>query len=378
MLLNNSLDQKFKRRAINMALFEGNRRKPGTRSNTKLVVSGGDSPAERWKVKQDLPKLFDYPYGGPGQTDVIISKGMMVAIDSAQPLVKNYDNDRLTTQITIADGKNNVIGMAPYNFCREVDDRFTGNQPSIICKEYVELPYFPDSDDAKNCLWGNASGDMQAGDFVKVSTDPELKGRLVKWEEGDSVLQICGQVLAKEPLGSDYDFLEWVMWDERYKKEEDSYINKTGYSAPGIEGYPFDPEINNKDGFTADEQGYLSPYTSTATGIPGITDGANAANTLLTRTLGMIATGTTAGTALKFIAQKNLIEGTVVVKIDGTDVDASKLNIDHKKGIITYTLDADAAADSVVTAEYKAHHYGLPAHQDFTGADGVVRILLKF
>ena len=41
-----------------MALFEGTRRKPGTRSNTKLIVSGGDSPAERWKVKQDLPKFL--------------------------------------------------------------------------------------------------------------------------------------------------------------------------------------------------------------------------------------------------------------------------------------------------------------------------------
>lgn len=362
-----------------MALFEGNRRKPGTRSNTKLIVSGGDSPAERWKVKQDLPKLFDYPYGGPGQTDVIVSKGMMVAIDKDNPVNKHYDNDRLLTQITIADGTNKVIGMAPYNFCREVDDRFTGNQPSIITKEYVELPYFPDTEDAKNCLWGNASGELDPGDFVKVSADPELRGRLVKWEDGDSFTQICGQVLAKEASGSDYDFLEWVMWDERYKKEEDTYINKTGYSAPGIEGYPFDPEIYNKDGFTADERGFLSQYTSTATGIPGITDGANAANTLLTRTLGMIANGTQEGTALKFMVQKNLIEGTVVLKVDGVPVDAEHLEIQHKKGIITYkTEKAYDAGDKTVTVEYKAHQYGLPAHQDFTGADGVVRILLKF
>ena len=361
-----------------MALFEGNRRKPGTRSNTKLIVSGGDSPAERWKVKQDLPKLFDYPYGGAGQTDVIVSKGMMVAIDTENPVVRNYDNDRLTTQITIADGTNPVIGMAPYNFCREVDDRFTGNQPSIICKEYVELPYFPDSEDAKNCLWGNASGDMEAGDFVKVSTDPELKGRLVKWENGDDVRQICGQVLAKEQLGSDYDFLEWVMWDERYKREEDRYINKTGYSAPGIEGYPFDAEVYDKDGFTADEQGFLSQYTTTPTGVTGITDGANASQTLLTRTLGMVAQGTQAGTVVKFIAQKNLVEGSVVVKLDGTPIDAKHLDIHHKKGIIAYTVETEALKDKVVTVEYKAHQYGLPAHQDFTGADGVVRILLKF
>ena len=365
-----------------MALFEGNRRKPGTRSNTKLIVSGGDSPAEHWKVKQDLPKLFDYPYGGVGQTDVIISKGMVVAIDSENPLVRNYDNDRLLTQITIANGVNAPIGMAPYNFCREVDDRFTGNQPSIITKEYVELPYFPDEADAANCLWGNCSGEIQAGDYVAVPADAiakRLEGRVQKWvDDGTNRNQIVGQVLAKEPFGSDYDFLEWVMWDERYRKEEDEYVNKTGYSAPGIEGYPFDPEIYNKDGFTADAAGFLSQYTTTPTGVTGITDGANSSNTLLQRQLGVVEKGTTAGTVLSFYAQKNLIEGTVEVKIGGVAVEEESLKVDHKKGLIKITLKADQAADADVTATYKAHQYGTPAHTDFTGADGVVRILLKF
>lgn len=362
-----------------MALFEGNRRKPGTRSNTKLIVSGGVSPAEHWKVKQDLIKLFDYPYGGPGQTDVIVSKGMIVAIDADQPLVKNYDNNRLLTQITIANGVNIPIGMAPYNFCREVDDRFTGNQPSIITKEYVELPYFPDSEDAKNCLWGNVSGEIAPGDYVKVSTDTELRGRLVKWTEGtDKVTQICGQVLAKEPAGTDFDFLEWVMWDERYKKEEDTWINKTGVTAPGEQGYPIDPTVYNKDGFTADEHGFLSQYTTTATGIPGITDGAQASNTLLTRVLGIAANGTEAQTKLKWKLQNNLIEGTVVLKADGVAIEAVNLEIEHKKGYVTYTLPTKALKDVQITAEYKARQYGTPAHMDFNGVDGVVRVLLKF
>lgn len=361
-----------------MALFEGYRRKPGTRSNTKLIVSGGDSPAERWKVKQDLPKLFDYPYGGPGQTDVIVSKGMIVSIDKNEPLVRNYDNDRLTTQITLADGANTPIGMAPYNFCREIDDRFTGNQPSIITKEYVELPYFPDSDDAKNCLWGNVSGEVAAGDYLKVSTEPELAGRLVKWSDGDSFTQICGQVLAKEPSGSDYDFLEWTMWDERYKKEDDDYINKTGYSAPGMEGYPYDAEVYNKDGFTADANGYLSKYTTTPTGVIGLTDGANAANTTLSRTVGVVAKDTLQDTVLKFFVQKNLVEGTVEVKVGGTKVEADHLEIQHKKGIISIKLAEKALTDKNVTVTFKARQYGLPSHMDFTGADGVVRVLLKF
>ena len=365
-----------------MALFEGNRRKPGTRSNTKLVVSGGDSPAEHWKVKQNLPKLFDYPYGGPGQTDVIISKGMIVAIDKDSPRVKDYNNDRLLTQITIADGTNTPIGMAPYNFCREVDDRFTGNQPSIITKEYIELPYFPNEDDAANCLWGNASGVLEAGDYVCVPSNAvakKLAGRLQKWEDGvDKVSQICGQVLAKEELGTTFDFLEWVMWDERYAKEDDKYMNQTGVSAPGQIGYPFDATIYDKNGFAADKEGYLSQYTTTPTGVPGITDGANLANTVLARTLGVVEAGTVAGTKLNFYLQKNLIEGSIEIKVGGVAVATDKLTIDHKKGFVKIELDADATADADVTATFKAHQYGTPAHMDFTGADGVVRILLKF
>lgn len=363
-----------------MALFEGNRRKPGTRSNTKLIVSGGDSPAEHWKVKQDLPKLFDYPYGGTGQTDIIISKGMFVAIDPEKPLVREYTNNRYLTQITLADGANSVIGMTPYNLAREVDDRFTGNQPSIITKEYVELPYFPSADDAANNLWGNCSGAIKPGDLVKVSKNPLLKGRVEKWNEGDPFSQICGQVLAKEPSGSDYDFLEWVMWDERYKYEEDAYVNKSGYSAPGMDGYPFDPEEYNKNSFARDAEGFLSEYTTTATGITGLTDGSNARNTQLVRNLGMIAAGTTKDTVVSFYIQKELIRGEVTLTVNSVTVKEGdpNLTIDYKKGFVKYKVPANVVSDHVVTATYKAYQYGTPSHMDFAGVDGVVRILLRF
>lgn len=364
-----------------MALFEGNKRKPGTTSNTKLIVSGGDSPAERWKVNPELPQLFEYLYGGAGQTDVIVAKGMMVAIDKSAPLVRDYTNNRFITQITLADGTNPVIGMAPYNFAREVDDRFTGNQPSIITKEYVELPYFPSKEDAKLCLWGSVSGAIEAGDLVKVSSDAALKGRLEKWIEGtDKVTQICGQVLAKEPAGSDYDFLEWVMWDARYKNEDDSYMNRTGYSAPGLEGYPFDPEIYNKNGFTTDNEGYLSQYTTNPTGVPGITDGAMASNTLLTRSLGVIAQSTAIGTVVSFYVQPNLIPGELSFKVAGVKIEESDENliVDYKRGFVKYVISEEVVAEQAVTVEYKAKQHGIPSHMNFNGADGVVRILLRF
>jgi hypothetical protein len=42
-----------------MAIFESStKRKPGTRSNTKLMVSGGQSPAGQWITDPNLPILF--------------------------------------------------------------------------------------------------------------------------------------------------------------------------------------------------------------------------------------------------------------------------------------------------------------------------------
>jgi hypothetical protein len=366
--------------------MEGYRRKPGTRSNTKLVVSGGDSPAELWLAKQDLPKLFDYPYGGPGQTDVIISKGMMVAVDTAaNSIVRDYDTNRIITQITIANGDPAYpnIGMTPYNICRKVDDRFTGNQPSIITREYVELPYFPSSTDAMNCLWGNVSGGVKAGDYLKVSSDPNLRGRMVKWNRAsDSWDLVCAQVLAREPLGSNYDFLEWVMWPDAAKREDDLYMNKSGYAAPGLEGYPFDPTTFSKDGTGGlnDMTGYLSNLTTTPTGVQGITDGQNSRNTQLTKQLGIIPAGTAAGQTSVFFVQPNLIQGQIQFSVGGAAIPETdpKLSIDYAKGFVRYTPTAAVATDAIVSVIYRAMQYGTPVITDFNGADGVVRLLLKF
>ena len=376
-----------------MPLMEGKRRKPGTRSNTKLVVSGGDSPAELWLAKQDLPKLFDYPYGGPGQTDVIISKGMIVAVDTdCTKIVRDYDTNRIVTQITIADGVKPNYGMTPYNIARKVDDRFTGNQPSIITREYVELPFFPKGDDARNCLWGNVSNDeglIRAGDYLKVSTDPFLRGRLVKWDPAaDSWHLVVGQILAREQIGSDYDFLEWVMWDDSAKREDDAYINKSGYSAPGMEGYPFDPQLYSKDGTGGlnDMTGYLSLNTTTPTGVQGITDGQDSRNTELVKELGAVAQGTQANQVLTFFVERNLLQNTITLSVgSNTFTDAApeiagvgKMLIDYKQGFIKYIPTVNVATDQIVSVTYKSMHYGTPVITDFSGADGVVRVLLKF
>jgi hypothetical protein len=282
--------------------------------------------------------------------------------------------------------------MTPYNIARKVDDRFTRNQPSIITREYVELPFFPKGDDARNCLWGNVSNDegvIRAGDYLKVSTDSFLRGRLVKWDPtADSWHLVIGQILAREQIGSDYDFLEWVMWDDSAKREDDAYINKSGYAAPGMEGYPFDPQLYSKDGTGGlnDMTGYLSLNTTTPTGVQGITDGQNSRNTELVKELGAVATGTQANQVLTFFVERNLLQNTITLSVGGnTFTDAvpeiagvGKMLIDYKQGFIKYIPTANVTADQIVSVTYKSMHYGTPVITDFSGADGVVRVLLKF
>ena len=58
-----------------MAIFESSvKRQAGTRSNMKLVVSGGASPAGQWVTDPKLPISFEYQYGGAGQKEVVVAK----------------------------------------------------------------------------------------------------------------------------------------------------------------------------------------------------------------------------------------------------------------------------------------------------------------
>ena len=161
-----------------MAIFERSARiKPGTRSNTKLVVSGGFSPAEHFITDPELPVLFYYEYGGPGQKEVVISKGMIVGA-LPQPQI-DYDTNKSKTVLTIAGLKNSrAVGMAPYNFTRHTPDFLDGNQPAIITREYVQLPWIPNAAEAAEMKWGAVHGNIQIGDLVIFSRDPQNYGKV--------------------------------------------------------------------------------------------------------------------------------------------------------------------------------------------------------
>lgn len=391
-----------------MALFRGYENQQGSRSNTALVRSGHMSPAEKWILdpsflKADMSSvfkdgvLFNYQYGGPGMDEVVIPKGRVVGVGAS---VKDFVSKKYLASITLPgiSLNNNVIGMAPYNFTKDWFqlDRFGGNQPSIITLDYVELPYMPGikaetTNDKAGLLkeeqaisvdnrmpWGAVIGEVQNGDYLKATPS----GRLTKWVSGtDKVEMIVGQVLASDLNAEPTGWLKWMLWEEQYKREDNSFINRSGASnLPTDEGYPFDPTY--AEGNTI-FQNYQSSLITNPTGIPGIHDGAGNYDgfgkndteykdiEIGTKVVSQPFLGSFkdfAGGVLKNIQQG------VKITIGGNAVPDDKVTIDYRQGI--FTIDKDQPAGTV-KATYKALHYGTPSWADFKGVHGAMYVLLK-
>lgn len=365
-----------------MAIFESSvKRKPGTRSNTKLMVSGGQSPAGQWVTDPNLPIQFHYNYGGPGQKEVVVAKGILVGVAPERFLDDHLGFKK--NALTIATDTIRPFGMAPYNFTKHWEDFLDGNQPSVITREYVELPLIGNADDAAAIKWGAAYHEgtdiLKPNDLVTWSRNPQNFGKIVKWVEGKhSVADIIGQVGEVEDDQEPFGWLKWAMWDEAARREDqDGPVNKSGYSAPGDGGYPFDPEFIRlgKNG----ENGYLSQYTTLndATGVPGILDGKQKAETQQSRDFVAPATITTGEITQLSLGLKNIIEGTVEVFVGGVQVDSTRVATDFGRGVVALTLDAaDAGKD--INVRFRAEFFGTPAGWDHKGAVGAIRILLKF
>lgn len=391
-----------------MALFRGYENQQGSRSHTALVRSGHMSPAEKWildptfldKKMSSIFKdgvLFNYQYGGPGMDEVVIPKGRVVGVGAS---VKDFVSKKFLASITLPGLalNANTIGMAPYNFTKDWFqlDRFGGNQPSIITLDYVELPYMPGftpetSYDATGVLkeeqaisvdnrmpWGAVIGECQNGDYLKATPS----GRLTKWKSGtDKPEDIVGQVLASDLNAEPTGWLKWMLWEEQYKYDDDTFINRSGVSnLPSDEGYPFDPAY--AEGNTI-FQNYQSNLINNPTGIIGLHDGSGNYDGFGKNDTEYkdIELGTKEAAkpflgAFKDFAGgilKNIQQG-VVVKVAGSEVPADKVTIDYRQGLITIAADV---AEGKVTATYKAMHYGTPSWADFKGVQGAMYVLLK-
>jgi hypothetical protein len=301
---------------------------------------------------------------------------------------------------------NNVIGMVPYNICRDAfeEDRFGGNQPSIITLDYVTLPYMPGvtaeamteaglvneeqkiSHDAK-MPWGAVIGSgISVGDYLKATPS----GRLTKWDPAvDGFHEVVGQILGEDMNSEPWGWFKWMLWDNAARYEDDVYVNASGASnLPSDAGYPYDPEY--KEGYRENViKGYQGEFVTNPTGIPGIHDGSGnfvgqgrRDTEFVDMAIGSVPTGVADNTlvVLQLVdyagVKKGDIREGVVIKIDGTPVAADRLTINYKTGQVTVKALA-ADADKAVTATFKAEFYGTPSHLDFKGVVGAFHVLLK-
>lgn len=357
-----------------MALFEGFRRKPGTRTDMRrLFVSEGISPAEEWLLDDGLPVLFSNPYGKPGQTEVVIGKGM--ACSFKPTLQKSFEKGVNLPVLTLADGNTNFWGgVAPYNLCRGRVDRLEGDQPGILRRQYVELPWFRRLDDTAKVNYGAVYAPMDKmknGLYIKVA-DTSNGGLLGKYDlydpATDNPLQVVGMIMAIEMDVEPWGWFKWVMWDEAAKRQDDAYINKSGKTPP----YPFDPEY--REG-RHDINGYLSQYTTTPTGIPGLTDGEERRKQSHDA---VIPAGTLAGAELAWnLPWGEIIADSVKVYVNSVQAGSSTYTVDAANGIITYTCPQDYAAATNVLITFEKNFYGTPPGWDTEGFTGMVRLLLK-
>lgn len=388
-----------------MALWTGkNTLKPDSRSRIgALQIGEHESPAEDWVVDPTLPVVLKNPYGGQGMEDVVVPMGRLVAVTSP---VQVYTG-KMKTALTLANGTNAVVGVAPYNFVKDNSnsDRFGGNKPAVITDKYIRLPYIPnDRDDSPLCPWGHVTGTgIAVGDWLMSTAN----GQYMKWD-GLDANQRVGQILAQDFNQEMMGWLKMAMWQEAAKMEDEifqNYYNQAPQPNGGAEGgqystlYPYNGyayNANYKDG-TIDmaKYGYLSPYQTKFHGIPGLSDGANRALTTFTgESLKEISPDTGMFTTFSGYADGDVIVFQVVDKSGGAMLDLQTLTVyvdgvaivagagngqyavNMKTGVIT--IKALAAWDGLaLTADFTTTFYGTPSYIDFQGAIGVFNVLLK-
>ncbi|MEW6770023.1 MAG: hypothetical protein AB1330_01335 [Bacillota bacterium] len=170
------------------------------RTHTKLIVSEGPVPAEKWLIDPRLRKLFKYMNSTRW---VVLPKGRIVALATNGGVNDDgrfvgYINRFTWNALTIANGgvdvteldkdgntytrKANVpVGVVPYNMFEqdELEDMADVLPTVVRDHTYIEVPLFTNKVDAEAIHWGSAYGTFKGGDMLCS----DANGRFIKWEE---------------------------------------------------------------------------------------------------------------------------------------------------------------------------------------------------
>lgn len=349
-----------------MALFPGVTGSMGFmgKTHTGLVVSEGDAPAEKLIVSKSEGVKFQYPYGPEGNQNVVIAKGKIVEIGEPEYEFATSRNWP-AIKVAAADSKN-AAGVNHHNLYEVKRDRFSGNQPTIITRAFIEVPLFEHAvlntarDYARAMKFGAAygtSGDLKPGDYVKVGD----QGNFVKVDlNNDSPFTVVGQVWAVEKELPPAGFLQYYL--DLKIEELEKFLKDSSYApSPGLNGTQL-PHYYRPDapaGGTGDAGAYPFGYPWTLhhwkndfekllnpvinKGIPFLTDGYFKAKQSVTN-IGIddIYDATTNDDGH---IESIVLSGKVTyVEFDGTQVDAEDVYQPAAPG--TITKDVTVASDS--------------------------------
>lgn len=371
------------------------------RTNSRLTISEHDSPAEVLVVDSNLPVAFNDLFGGHANLadggDVLIGKGRVVSILRGAFNRGKYGPSRLTicnnnTASGVYANQPAVfpVGVSFQNVYKNVDDKFSGNQPAFVNNEYIEVPLVVTNVLADPIKTGVAYGSVDSF-FTESWVMSDTLGRIIPWDNGD-VRAAIGKVLAVETDVPPQGWMEWVMMGR--DRLADQGIKDTNYPTlvpdsynPVTSGapYPYNPL-------------YAWPLYDDARGIERLSDGSYFGNVQYTSEAVVDASGTaatvsnvTVGTVYTWYVKNPPISTKdvngvdrspiiTIVTLGATDITADCV-VDYKTGKVTYKVtggNVPTVNDTVAATYFRGPGIaGIPRNWDEAGTLGAIRILLS-
>lgn len=387
------------------------------KSHTQLVISEGNAPAERYIPSRDenaLIKMF-YEFGPKGNQEVVIPKGKAVALAGVE---WDYETEKYVPALKIADGTtDNPIGVNHHNVYRRIRDRFSGNQPTVITREYIEVPFFGSKDAAAAINFGAAWVDgITYAD--KVAQANAMLGKTIVVDENGNYTTAEntaeGDYTAAAPIGTclgvetdipPAGYLQYFM--EMSDNDFTNFMQQMSY--PPSAGRTTDADWNDV-GTYPEGTAYLKSredlIKNFQAGIPFLTDGYFRARTALTglalnsaEVVDVKVQGdvTYAPETTPTVVTVNAVEGAAIyIRFDTKTAKFAKdiakediafvvdfapedVHIDYTNNqIVLYPQVAQAYTIDIANLEVTANQIpGIPTGWDFANSLGGVRILLQ-
>lgn len=324
------------------------------KTQSQLVVSEGRAPAEKWLPSEttNATVQFNYAFGPENNTEVVIPKGKIVA---AAGLEYDVVTEKYIPRIAISDADDIPMGVNHHNVYQRKRDKFSGNAPTIITRDYIRVPFFAaaggtTAQDAANAIkFGAMWADVATTD--KATMAAAIYGKYVVSDAYGNFCvpatlatdiaagRIVGQVLGVEVDIPAAGYLEY--FTEMTQAELDELIKQTReIPSPGrVKDSDLDIDtFPTGTGYLKSKEDLAYILKDFRQGIPFLTDGYFKARTDVT--IATLASGSTLNTnLLDVVGQGNCtVNGDATKTITVTDPVGSALYIKFKYDIAQTVL----------------------------------------